>query len=88
VVEIDETHKSDDKFEIYAAFGIKEFWLYDGELMRIFEFSDTGEYLLSEKSLALPILTAKVLTDFLNRSQTDDQFEVLNDFQNWLQNNK
>ncbi len=88
VVEIDESHKSDDKFEIYAAFGIKEFWLYDGGLMRIFELSETGEYLLSDNSLALPILTAEVLTDFLNRSQTNDQFQVLTDFQAWLQENK
>ncbi len=88
VVEIDESHKSDDKFEIYGAFGIKEFWLYDGGLMRIFELSETGEYLLSDQSPALPILTVRVLTDFLNRSQTNDQFEVLNDFQNWLQNSK
>ncbi len=88
VVEIDETHKSIDKFEIYAAFGIKEFWLYDAEILRIFELSETGEYLLSEKSIALPILTAEVLTEFLNRSQTEDQFKVLADFQNWLEENK
>ena len=88
VVEIDETHKSEDKFEIYAAFGIKEFWLYDGEVLRIFELSDTGEYLLSKNSLALPSLTAKVLTEFLNRSQREDQFKVLLDFEKWLQENK
>ncbi len=88
VVEVDETHKSADKFEIYAAFGIKEFWLYDAEILRIFELSETGEYLLSENSLALPILTAEVLTEFLNRSQREDQFEVLMDFQKWLEENK
>ncbi|MCY7377415.1 MAG: Uma2 family endonuclease [Pyrinomonadaceae bacterium] len=88
VIEIDETHKSDDKFEIYAAFGIKEFWLYDAEVLRIFELSETGEYLLSENSLALPILTATVLTEFLSRSQREDQFKVLTDFQKWLQENK
>jgi Uma2 family endonuclease len=88
VVEIDESHKSDDKFEIYAAFGIKEFWLYDTEIMRIFLLSETGEYLLSETSSALPILTDKVLTGFLNRSQTEEQFKVLSDFQIWLQKNK
>jgi len=88
VVEIDETHKSEDKFEIYAAFGIKEFWLYDAEVLRIFELSNTGEYLLIEKSLALPILTAKVLTEFLSRSQRENQFEVLLDFEKWLQENK
>lgn len=88
VVEIDDSHKSDDKFEIYAAFGIKEFWLYDMKEMRIFELAETGEYLLSENSPALPILSAEVLTDFLNRSQKEDQFKVLNDFQKWLEDNK
>jgi Uma2 family endonuclease len=88
VVEIDESHKSDDKFEIYAVFAIKEFWLYDTEIIRIFLLSETGEYLLSETSLALPVLTDKVLTDFLNRSQSEEQFKVLTDFQIWLQENK
>ncbi len=88
VVEINDTHKSDDKFKIYATFGIKEFWLYDAEVLRIFELSETGEYLLSENSLALPFLTAKVLTEFLSRSQREDQFQVLLDFQKWLQENK
>jgi len=88
VIEIDETHKSDDKFEIYAAFGIKEFWLYDARVLRMFELSETGEYLLIEKSIALPILTTAILTEFLNRSQSEDQFEVLLDFEKWLQENK
>ena len=85
VVEIDETHKSDEKFEIYAAFGIKEFWLYDAEVLRIFLLSETGEYLNAENSLALPILSAEILTEFLNRSQKEDQLELLQEFQNWLQ---
>ncbi|MGI8639583.1 MAG: Uma2 family endonuclease [Pyrinomonadaceae bacterium] len=88
VVEIEENYKSDDKFEIYAAFGIKEFWLYDARVLRMFELSKTGEYLLIEKSIALPILTGEVLTQFLNRSQTEDQFQVLLDFEKWLQENK
>lgn len=85
VVEIDESHKSDEKFEIYAAFGIKEFWLYDEEILRIFVLSKTGEYLIEKESLALPVLSAKVLTEFLKRSQTEDQIKVLQDFQNWMQ---
>ncbi|MDQ3178977.1 MAG: Uma2 family endonuclease [Acidobacteriota bacterium] len=88
VVEIDETHKLSDKFEIYAAFGIKEFWLYDAKILRMFELSEKGDYLLIEKSIALPILSAANLTEFLNRSQTEDQFELLVEFENWLQENK
>lgn len=59
VVEIDHSRGSDDKFEIYAAFGIKEFWLYSQEKLRIFNLTETGEYLEAEKSAALPILTAR-----------------------------
>ncbi len=88
VVEIETNYKSDDKFEIYAAFGIKEFWLYDARIVRMFGLSETGDYLLIEKSIALPILTGEVLTKFLNRSQTEDQFEVLLDFEKWLQETK
>jgi Uma2 family endonuclease len=88
VVEIDRSHSSDDKFEIYAAFGIKEFWLYSREVLHIFRLTETGEYLESEKSEALPILTAKALTDFINRAQKEEQFKVLSEFQNWLEENK
>jgi len=88
VVEIDKSHSSDDKFEIYAAFGIREFWLYSRQTLHIFLLSETGEYLKAEKSEALPVLTAKVLTDFINRAQNEEQFKVLSDFQNWLQENK
>ncbi len=88
IIEIDERHKSDDKFEIYAAFGIKEFWLYSREVLHIFMLTETGEYLEAEKSAALPILTAKALTDFINRAQKEEQFKVLGEFQNWLKENK
>ncbi len=88
VVEIDKSHSSEDKFEIYAAFGIREFWLYSRQTLHIFLLSDTGEYLKAEKSEALPVLTAKVLTDFINRAQNEEQFRVLSDFQNWVQENK
>jgi Uma2 family endonuclease len=88
VVEIDRNHSFDDKVEIYAAFGIKEFWLYSREVLHIFRLTETGEYLEAEKSAALPILSAKVLTDFINRSQKEEQFKVLSEFQNWVVENK
>ncbi len=88
IVEIDRSHSSDDKFEIYAAFGIKEFWLYTQDVLHIFMLTETGEYLEAKQSEALPILTADILTDFINRAQKEEQFKVLSEFQNWLQKNK
>ncbi len=84
VVEIDQSHKSDEKFEIYAAFGIKEFWLYDEEFLHIFLLNKTGEYLEAKNSLAFPVLSSQFLTELLSRSQKEEQFKVLQDFQNWL----
>lgn len=88
VVEVDRSHSSDDKFEIYAAFGIKEFWLYSDSHLHIFLLTETGEYLKADRSAALPVLTATVLTDYINRSQEEEQFKVLADFKDWLETNK
>jgi Uma2 family endonuclease len=88
VGEIDIHHPSDDKFEIYAEFGISEFWQYNGEKLKIFKLQKSGEYKEIERSAELPILTSAVLSEFLKRGQTEQQFTVLSDFQNWLQENK
>jgi Uma2 family endonuclease len=87
VLEVDVHHKSDDKFDIYAGFKVPEFWLYDKKELRIFHL-ENQEYKQISASEQLPVLTSKILTEFLNRSQTEDQFDVLLDFENWLQKNK
>jgi Uma2 family endonuclease len=87
VCEIDVYHLSEDKFRIYSDLGISEFWLYDGERLKIFKL-ENGEYKEIERSAELPVLTGEILTEFLNRGQKEQQFSVLSDFQNWLQENK
>lgn len=86
--EIDVHHPSDDKFDIYSEFGVSEFWQYNGEKLKIYKLQTGGEYKEIERSEELPILTGAVLTEFLKRGQTEQQFKVLSDFQNWLQENK
>ncbi len=88
VGEIDLYHSSDDKFEIYSEFGVSEFWQYDGEKLKIFKLQASGEYREIERSEELPILTSAVLSEFLRRGAAEQQFPVLSDFQNWLQENK
>lgn len=88
VGEIDVHHPSDDKFEIYAEFGVSEFWQYNGKKLKIFKLQTNNEYKEIERSEELPILTSEVLTEFLKRGQTEQQFTVLSDFQDWLQANK
>ncbi len=83
VVEIDIHHSSTEKFEIYSKLRVPEFWLYDGERLRIYRF-ESETYVAVKKSVALPILSDDVLTDYLNRLQNSDQFEILLKFENWL----
>ncbi len=85
VCEIDVYHLSEEKFKIYSDLGISEFWLYENEKLKIFRLQTGGEYKEIERSEELPILTGEILTDFLNRGQKEQQFKVLSDFQNWLQ---
>ena len=88
VCEIDVHHPSDDKFEIYAEFGVSEFWQYNGEKLKIFKLQEAGQYTEIARSEELRVLTGEVLSEFLKRGQTERQFEVLSDFQNLLQENK
>ncbi|HSK73080.1 MAG TPA: Uma2 family endonuclease, partial [Pyrinomonadaceae bacterium] len=87
VVEIDIHHSSTEKFEIYSKLRVPEFWLYDGERLRIYRL-EGGSYTAVKKSPALPILTSDVLGDFLNRLADSDQFEILLDFEKWLEEQK
>jgi Uma2 family endonuclease len=83
VLEIDIHHESISKFPIYAAFGVPELWRYDGEALTIYHLRD-GQYVLSDASLALPIITSAVLTKFLARSPKEDQYDIVLAFEAWL----
>ena len=87
VVEVDIHHDSLDKFSIYSALRVPEFWLYNGKELKIYEL-ETNDYLEIKQSPALPILTAEILTDFLNRLNESDQFEILLEFEDWLESQK
>ncbi len=83
VVEVDLQHQSLFKFPIYASFGVPEIWRYDGQSMLIYRL-DRGEYVTTDPSPALPILSSRVLTEFLTLSKTKDQYETLLAFEEWL----
>ncbi len=87
VVEVDIHHNSLDKFSIYSALRVPEFWLYDGKQLKIYQL-EKDDYFEIEKSIALPILTTQILSDFLNRLEKSDQFEILLEFETWLESQK
>ncbi len=83
VIEIDTTNDSWDKFQIYASFGVKEIWRYDGTAVKFYKLNDE-KYDEIENSLSFPVLPAKVLTEFVLRTKNEGQTAILKDFRNWL----
>ena len=84
VVEIDVAHDSLAKFPSYAALGVPEIWRYDGKALTIYRLHE-DEYRNVESSLALPMLTAGILTGFINQRRQKDQYDVLLAFEEWLE---
>jgi Uma2 family endonuclease len=83
-VEVDVHHDSDDKFAIYAGLGVPEIWLFDRTKLTIYLLQH-GQYVESDTSRALPMLSSRVLTDFLRRLPVEGEFQALLAFDEWLQ---
>jgi len=83
VVEIDVSSESLAKFPIYAALGVPEIWLYDGQQARMHELAEET-YRETPHSLAFPMLTSAALTDFLDQSKTSGQSAALATFRQRL----
>ena len=64
--------------------GIPEIWRYDGHSLSIYHLHE-GQYVTAEASRALPVLTASTLSEFLRRSEHEDQYDILVAFESWLQ---
>jgi Uma2 family endonuclease len=87
-VEIDVHHDSRSSFPIYAALGVSEIWRYDGQAMTIYHLSEEGagqQYVPGDTSAALPMLSATLLTEMLDRMRTDGELSALLAFDEWLQ---
>ncbi len=82
-VEIDIHHDSRSKLSIYAGLRVPEVWRYDGEQMTIYELQQ-GEYVSRETSVALPVLTSRVLTEFLGRLREQGELQTILAFDEWL----
>jgi hypothetical protein len=55
--------------------------------LKIYRLKDE-KYFEIEKDIALPVLSAEILTDFLKRFDDSDQFETLSEFEKWLDKQK
>lgn len=84
VVEVDTTNESLDKLEIYAALSVPEIWRSDGRRFQILVLGENG-YAESDSSPALPLITADILTEYLERGRSEGQTAMLKAFRRFLQ---
>ena len=83
VIEVDIISPSLDKFSIYARLGVPEVWRYDGERLRIHELAEDAGYAEVRRSAVLPVLTADVLTKFVERGTTLDWLSWVREVRGW-----
>jgi Uma2 family endonuclease len=84
-VEIDITSSSINRLSIYAALGVPEIWLYNGQTLSILSLQ-SGEYISQDKSIALPLLKAEDILRFLALRNTIGENSLIKQFRQWLKN--
>ncbi len=82
VIEVDITSPSLNKLPIYATLGVPEAWRYRRGRMQVLVLQEEG-YAEAERSLAFPVLTADVLSRFLDRSKAAGRAEWSNKVLDW-----
>jgi Uma2 family endonuclease len=84
-IEIDITSSSINRFAIYAKLGVPEIWRYDGQRISIHHL--VGEfYLLSDRSIAFPLVSTQDLQSFLDLKNTVKENALMRRVRDWVNN--
>jgi Uma2 family endonuclease len=83
-IEIDITRSSRRRLRVYAALGIPEAWLFDGDKIQVYRLNTEGQYVESERSLYFPLQAIEQLTAFLRRGSQTDENTLIRSFREWV----
>ena len=81
-IEIDITSSSLNRFAIYAKLAVPEIWRYDGQSITIHHLVG-DHYVLSDRSIALPILSTVNLQNFLELKNTVKENALIRQVRDW-----
>lgn len=87
LIEVDITSSSINKFAIYAAMGVAEFWRYEGDEMHFYQL-EGEDYVEVTHSLHFPFVTPAVITEFLKLGDAEDIPPMNKAFREWVKANK
>ncbi len=86
-IEVDVSHQSDSKFQVYAALGVPEIWRYRKGQVYFYQLS--GEvYVETTTSGLFNFLTTDVLSSFLKEDYIQNLNQVKRAFRQWVRDNK
>ena len=87
LIEVDITSSSVNKFAIYAALGVPEFWRYEGDEMHFYRL-EGEDYVELGHSVHFPFVTPSVITQFLRLGDSEDIPPMNKAFREWVKANK
>jgi Uma2 family endonuclease len=85
-LEIDITSSSINRMSIYAALAVPEVWRYNGQTLVILRLHNS-EYVSQDRSLAIPVLTAEAILEFLALRTTIGETSLVKQFRQWVREN-
>ena len=87
LIEIDITSSTLKKDPFYAEIGVPEIWRYVGNELRISRL-EGGAHVSVDRSVEFPLLTARVLSEFLAKSWSTERLELLKTFRKLLRDER
>jgi len=83
-IEIEISRRLSKRKEIYAALGVPEIWLDDGQSFRVLQLRKDGSYKLVRRSLNFPELDLSEFERFLRMWPDKSEYELVREFRAWL----
>jgi Uma2 family endonuclease len=83
-IEVDVTHQSLSRMDIYAALKIPEIWRSTKDGVLFYRLNRSGRYSKISRSRALPLLTPAVIDEFLALRKTKNDTAILRQFVAWV----
>jgi Uma2 family endonuclease len=84
VVEVDVTSSCVKRMPIYAALRVPELWRHDGEKVIFYLLDESGSYVMSERSLAFPMVQPEDINRFLDLRHSMDENSLIRAFVEWI----
>lgn len=83
VLEVEYSKPKVDKFKIYAAIGVPEFWRFNGSVLLIYVLND-GQYIEVEQSPTFRTVPVKEIPRFIQETRINGELSTTRAFRDWV----